>query len=84
MEERLEERFQHAIAELAVVSQSMKAPEAWRAFGDLAMEDFWRDWPEVRGWGEWLWQLIDNERRERSSPVIDEELDETGEGSAGG
>jgi hypothetical protein len=46
-------------------------------------EDFYRAWPQIRGWGEWLWQLIDGERGEKAAPEKDPELDETGDGAGG-
>jgi hypothetical protein len=77
----LEDKLHEAVADLQVVSQGMKPPEAWRAFGDQTLEGFWQSWPGVRAWGEWLWTLIDNERGDRAAPVApDAEHEETGGG----
>lgn len=78
--EDLEERFHDAISALEVVSQEMKSPEAWREFGDLTQEEFWRTWPGIRGWGEWLWRLVDAERGIKAVPVDDADHDELGGG----
>jgi hypothetical protein len=78
-----EQAFQDAILTLESHAQETKAPETWRALSDQATEDFFRAWPQVRAWGEWLWQLIDNERGEKAAPVNDPELEETGEGAGG-
>lgn len=79
-EKRLEERLHDAVAELDILVHGIKAADAWREFGEVTQEEFWRLWPDIRGWGEWVWQLIENERKEKAAPVTDPELDETGEG----
>jgi hypothetical protein len=78
-----EHAFHEAIVSLETLAQETKAPETWRTLSDQAAEDFFRAWPQIRGWGEWLFQLIDNERGEKAAPVRDPELDETGEGAGG-
>jgi hypothetical protein len=78
-----EQAFQDAILTLETHAQETKAPETWRSLSDQTTEDFFRAWPQIRAWGEWLWQLIDNERGEKAAPVSDPELDETGEGAGG-
>jgi hypothetical protein len=78
-----EQAFHDAILSLETHTKQTKPPEAWRNLDHLITEDFFRAWPHIRAWGEWLWQLIDNERGERASPVKDPELDETGEGVGG-
>jgi hypothetical protein len=78
-----EHAFHEAILALETQAKETKAPEAWRRLSALATEDFLRAWPQIRAWGEWLWQLIEGERGERSEPVKDPELDETGEGVGG-
>ena len=78
-----EQAFNEAILALETRAQETKAPETWRGLSDQATEDFFRAWPQIRAWGEWLWQLIDNERGEKAAPVQDPELDETGEGAGG-
>jgi hypothetical protein len=80
MTEDLEDRFHEAIAALEVVSHEMKSPDAWREFGDLTLEEFWRNWPGIRGWGEWLWRLVDNERGEKATPAGESDHDELGGG----
>jgi hypothetical protein len=76
-----EDKLHDAVADLEVVAQAGKPPEAWRAFGDQTLESFWQSWPGVRGWGEWLWTLIDNERGDKAAPVSpDAEHEETGGG----
>lgn len=76
--DELDDKLHDAVAELEVVARSVKPPDAWRSFGDLTLEKFWQAWPEVRGWGQWMWQLIDAERGEKAAPVTDPELDESG------
>jgi hypothetical protein len=76
--DELEETLNDSLAGLQEVAHSVKPPDAWRRFSDLSVEQFWQSWPEVRGWGEWMWQLIDNERRDRAEPVTDPDLDESG------
>ncbi len=78
-----EETFHDAVLALELLSQEEKAPEAWRKVGEQTLEDFWRAWPGIRAWGEWLYTLVDGERAERASSVTDPELDETGEGAGG-
>jgi hypothetical protein len=80
MDERQAERFQEAVGSLETLAGEIKPPEAWRAFGDQHLEDFWRAWPEVRAWAQWLWQLVDDERREHAAQVSDPDLDESGGG----
>lgn len=76
--EELEETVNESVTGLQEVAASTKPPEAWRSFGDATLEQFWQSWPDVRAWGEWLWQLIDKERGEKAAPVTDPELDESG------
>lgn len=78
-----EQAFHEAFLSLETHAQETKAPETWRSLSDQTTEDFFRAWPQIRAWGEWLWQLIDNERGEKAAPVKDPELDETGEGAGG-
>jgi hypothetical protein len=78
-----EQAFQESILSLETQARETKAPETWRNLSDQTTEDFFRAWPQIRAWGEWLWQLIDNERGEKAAPVQDPELDETGEGAGG-
>jgi hypothetical protein len=78
-----EQAFHESIVSLETHARETKAPETWRSLSDQTTEDFFRAWPQIRAWGEWLWQLIDNERGERAAPVQDPELDETGEGAGG-
>jgi hypothetical protein len=73
MADDLEDRFHDAVSALALVSQEMKSPDAWRAFGDVTLEEFWQTWPSIRGWGEWLWRLVDGERGEKAVPVAEDE-----------
>jgi hypothetical protein len=80
MDEPQAERFHDAVGSLEGLAGEIKPPEAWRAFGDQYLEDFWRAWPEVRAWAQWLWQLVDDERRDRAAPVTDPEFDDTGGG----
>ncbi len=76
--EQLEEKVHDAVADLEVVAQEVKPPEAWRSFGDLTLEKFWQAWPGIRAWGEWMWQLIENERGSGAAPAGDPDLDESG------
>jgi hypothetical protein len=76
--DELEETLNESISGLQEVASQVKPPEAWRSFQDLTVEQFWQAWPEIRAWGEWMWQLIDAERREKASPVSDPDLDESG------
>jgi hypothetical protein len=76
--DELEETLNESVTGLQEVASSIKPPEAWRSMGELSMEQFWQSWPEVRAWGEWLWQLVDKERGEKAAPVADPELDESG------
>lgn len=78
-----EQAFHEAILALETRAQETKAPETWRSLSDQATEDFFRAWPEIRAWGQWLWQLIEAERGEKAEPVQDPELDETGDGAGG-
>jgi hypothetical protein len=77
-EDRMEERLHDAISELEMVAHSIKPPEAWREFGELTTEQFYRVWPDVGAWGQWLWQLIDHERGDKAAPIDDSDLDESG------
>lgn len=72
MTAELEERFHEAVAALEVVTQEQKAPDAWRDFDHVALEDFWRAWPEIRAWCQWLYQLVDNERGDKAAPASDD------------
>ena len=65
----IEEQFHDAIAKLEVVTHELKPPDAWREFDPVAVEDFWRAWPDIRAWGQWLWELVDKERGEKAVPV---------------
>ena len=76
--DELEETLNESVSGLQEVAATIKPPEAWRRFQDLTVEHFWQAWPEIRGWGEWMWQLIDAERGEKAAPVADPELDESG------
>ena len=77
----VEQSFQDALAALEEVSAETKPPDAWRDFSDMTSERFWQTWPQIRGWGEWLYTLIDNERGDKAEPVSpDAEHEETGGG----
>jgi hypothetical protein len=76
--EELEDTLNDSISGLHEVAASVKPPEAWRRFGDLTVEQFWQNWPEIRAWGEWMWTLINNERADKAAPVSDPDLDESG------
>ena len=67
--EEIEDQLQEAIAKLDLVVSGIKPPDAWDAFGQVAIEEFWQSWPEVRAWGEWFYRLIDAERGEKAEPV---------------
>ena len=73
-----EQSFHEAILALESLAKEEKAPDAWRAMGETTVEDFWRAWPEIRGWGQWLWQLVDGERAEHAKPDDQTDVD-TGE-----
>ncbi|HVM11560.1 MAG TPA: hypothetical protein VM638_03665 [Actinomycetota bacterium] len=75
-----EQRFHDAILALEQATREEKAPEAWRAIGETAIEDFWRAWPEIRAWGQWLWQLVDAERAEQAEPDHRADVDTGGPG----
>lgn len=72
MAEELEEQFHDAVAALEVVSHEIKPPDAWGEFDDLTLEEFWRAWPQIRGWGEWLWRLIEADRGEKAAPEAED------------
>ena len=74
----VEDSLQDALAALEEISQDVKPPEAWRGFSEVTLEKFWQTGPQVRGWGEWMFQLIDAERGEKATPVGDPDLDESG------
>jgi hypothetical protein len=74
----LEDTLNDSLAGLHEVVAAVKPPDAWRRFSDLTVEQFWQNWPEIRGWGEWMWTLINNEREEKAAPVSDPDLDESG------
>ncbi|HEX2030298.1 MAG TPA: hypothetical protein VHL78_02700 [Actinomycetota bacterium] len=76
--EELEETLNDSVSGLQEVAATVKPPEGWRRFQDVTIEQFWQSWPEIRAWGEWMWQLIDAERGEKATPVADPELDESG------
>jgi hypothetical protein len=73
-----EDTLNDSLAGLREVAASVKPPEAWRKFGDMTVEQFWQNWPEIRAWGEWMWTLINNERADKAAPVSDPDLDESG------
>ncbi len=74
----IEETLNESVAALHEVAARAKPPEVWRSFGDVTLEQFWQSWPEIRAWGEWMWQLVDAERRDKAAPVTDPDLDESG------
>lgn len=76
----VEDSFQDAVNGLQEVAHEVKPPDAWRDFGDVSMDEFWQAWPEIRAWGEWLWQLVDKERGERAGPAEETEHDDIGGG----
>ncbi|MGH2739490.1 MAG: hypothetical protein ACRDH6_03260 [Actinomycetota bacterium] len=74
----LEEKLQEAVADLKVVAAGLKPGGAWRDFQELTIEEFWQSWPEIRAWGEFLYQLISKERDEKAEPATGSEYDELG------
>lgn len=73
-----EDRFHEAVTSLEEIAGEVKPPDAWDGFGPVALEEFWQAWPSIRGWGEWLWRLVDAERGEKAAPEDDSPYDETG------
>lgn len=78
--EELNERLQEAMAAFQLVVGETKPAEMWRGMDEVTVEQFWQSWPEVRAWGEFLYQLIAKERGEKATPAAeaDSEYDELG------
>ena len=80
MQEQYEYGFGTAVFVLDHTADKLTPEEAERSFSEVTKENFWRMWPNVRGWAESLWQMIEDERAHPSRPVGDEELDDVGGG----
>ncbi|HWC31843.1 MAG TPA: hypothetical protein VG709_01790 [Actinomycetota bacterium] len=79
--DEVDDRLQDALATFEELAHETKPPEAWRNLSEPTVEKLWQAWPDIRAWGEWMFQLIDGERRDKATPVPPEaELDETGGG----
>jgi hypothetical protein len=80
MQDQLEYGFGTAIFVLDHTADKISAEEAERTFGEVTKENFWRMWPDIKGWADELWRSLDDERSAMARPVLDEELDDVGGG----
>ncbi len=78
--DQIEYGFVTAVFVMEHVSEKTSAEEADRTFTETSKENFWRVWPQVREWGEQLWQILEDERGHASRPADDDVIDETGGG----
>ena len=76
----LEYGFGTAVFVMDHVAGKVAATDAERDFNEVTKENFWRMWPDIREWGEQLWQVLEDERGDMARPAVDEELDEVGGG----
>ena len=80
MDVQLEYGFGTAVFVMDHVAGKVAATDAEREFNEVTKENFWRMWPDIREWGEQLWQVLEDERGDMARPAVDEELDEVGGG----
>ena len=78
MQDQLEYGFGTAIFVLDHTTEKITPDDAYRSFGEVTKENFWRMWPAVREWAEALWLRLEDERAQEAAPVEDEEVDEVG------
>jgi hypothetical protein len=74
------DRLVAALAELISLTQDLPADDAPDRLDDTTLEVFWREWPQVRRWGEILSQRLAADLARPAEPVRDHALDETGVG----
>lgn len=61
--------------------QKVSADDAAHQFSDVTQENFWRMWPQIKGWADRLYELIEEDRRAHSqAPDDDDDHAELGGG----
>ena len=75
----LAERLIQALGRFAEVTDAVTPDEAMRLLDDVAMEVFWRDWPNISSWAGALWRRLDEDLGGPARPPQDPGLDEVGE-----
>lgn len=71
------DRLIAALTDLAAVTDALTAGDE---LDSATLEVFWREWPQVRDWGDVLWRRMDEDLAVPSTEAVDADLDETGGG----
>ena len=76
--EDVEHAFSTAVFIFDHTVQRISADDAVRKFNDVTQENFWRMWPQIKMWGEALWNHIEDDRGMHATPEVKDEHLETG------
>ena len=55
------DRFTEALTGLGNVADTLTPDEAQRAFDEVTLQVFWREWPHVSSWAGSLWRRINED-----------------------
>ena len=72
-------RLLEALGTLEELSVTMSPEVALHALGNVDLQVFWREWPELNTWAALLWHSLDVDLAGPATMQIDPELDEVGD-----
>ena len=71
----MSDRFMALISELEDITDEVSPGDAARSMDDSALQQFWRQWPNVSAWAGSLWRELDQDISDHASPASDGVVD---------
>lgn len=71
----LTDRFMALISELEDITDEISPADAARAMDDSALQQFWRQWPDISAWAGSLWRELDQDISDHASPASEGGVD---------
>jgi len=71
----MSDRFLALLSELEDLTDEMSPAEAAQSMDDSALQQFWRQWPDVSAWAGSLWRELNEDLDDYASPASDGVVD---------
>jgi hypothetical protein len=69
------DRLLELLSELESITDEVDPAEAARTMDDSALQQFWRQWPDISAWAGALWRELNDDLGESASPASDGNVD---------
>lgn len=67
----MSDRLLALLSELEDITEEVTPADAARLLDDSALQQFWRQWPDVSAWAGTLWRELNNDLNDSATPASD-------------